>query len=96
MLSLQITRIVDRDFAGHVSVVPSTTGLHIAAEATSLSARGINAVLSRARQEDVFVRSLSYFSVDGPARAGIVLGYGGIDTDAIDEGLGRLRSCFGG
>jgi DNA-binding transcriptional MocR family regulator len=31
------------------------------------------------------------FRVTGPARSGLVLGYGNIETEHIDEGLHRLR-----
>jgi DNA-binding transcriptional MocR family regulator len=34
------------------------------------------------------------YGVDTPAPPGLVLGYGAIPTDRIDEGLDRLRRCF--
>jgi DNA-binding transcriptional MocR family regulator len=38
---------------------------------------------------------LSSFAVGENALAGIVLGYGGIATTDIQEGLRRLGKCFG-
>jgi hypothetical protein len=40
------------------------------------------------------VLSLSYHYLGGGARAGFLLGYGGIATTSIEEGLCRLRSCL--
>jgi DNA-binding transcriptional MocR family regulator len=34
--------------------------------------------------------------VTNEPRSGLVLGYGAIATENIDEGMRRLRSCFGG
>jgi DNA-binding transcriptional MocR family regulator len=36
------------------------------------------------------------FAVEGLPRSGLVLGYGAIATDQIEEGLRRLRRCFAG
>jgi DNA-binding transcriptional MocR family regulator len=36
------------------------------------------------------------YSVESAPRAGIVLGYGAIDTDRIEAGLERLRRAFDG
>jgi len=34
------------------------------------------------------------YGVDRPTRPGVVVGYGAIPTDRLDEGLRRLRGCF--
>ncbi len=82
------------DFADHLKLVPSSTGLHIAALSRKASVREITAVARRAMDAGVAFQRLSAFSVDGPPRAGVVLGYGGIATAQIPEGLRRLRKCF--
>jgi GntR family transcriptional regulator / MocR family aminotransferase len=89
-----ITKALTRDFAHHLEVVPSSAGLHIAAVAPKASAAQIGAVARRASEAGVEVQELSRFAVDGPALAGLVLGYGAIPTARIEEGLGRLRSAF--
>jgi DNA-binding transcriptional MocR family regulator len=50
--------------------------------------------VQRASAARVEVQQLSAFAFSGPAQAGLVLGYGAISTDHIEEGLRRLRSCF--
>jgi GntR family transcriptional regulator/MocR family aminotransferase len=83
-----------RDFADHLTVVPSTTGLHIAALARTASADQIGAVVRRASDTGVAVQELSRFGVDSPGPPGLLLGYGAIPTARIEDGLRRLRSCF--
>lgn len=90
----RILNILVRNFADHLAVVPSTTGLHVTGEALHASVEKINGVVRRALEKDVDVHPLSQFAIDVPPRAGIVLGYGAIHTDDIEEGLLRLRRCF--
>ena len=85
---------VSRDFADHLELMPSTTGLHIAALARTASARRIADVTHRAAGADVEIQTLSQFAVRGIERAGIVLGFGAIQTALIGDGLRRLRKCF--
>jgi GntR family transcriptional regulator / MocR family aminotransferase len=89
-----ITRILSRDFADHLELVPSSTGLHVTAFARRLSTQQLDAVQARAAERDVAVRVLSRLFVGKPTRAGLVLGYGAIDVTDIPEGLRRLRRCF--
>ena len=83
-----------RDFADHLTVVPSATGLHIAAVARTASADQIGVVVRRASDIGVVVQELSKFGVDSPGPPGLLLGYGPIPTARIEDGLRRLRSCF--
>ena len=89
-----ITKILSRDFARDLELVPSSTGLHVTALGRRMSTRQVIAVQSRAADLDVAVRVLSSLSVDRPSRVGLVLGYGAIDATNIGEGLRRLRQCF--
>ena len=82
------------NFGDHLELIPSTTGLHVAALARTASVEQIDAVACRAAQADVAVQRLSSFAVSGSARAGIVLGYGAIPAERIPEGLRRLRRFF--
>ena len=50
----------------------------------------IEALARRAAAADVAIQTLSSFAVGENALAGIVLGYGGIATTDIQEGLRRL------
>jgi len=90
-----VTSILTHDLADHVEVIPSAAGLHVTAVARTASAEEIGAVLRRASDAGVELHELSRFAVDTPARPGLVLGYGAISTANIEEGLRRLRTCFG-
>jgi GntR family transcriptional regulator/MocR family aminotransferase len=88
-----MTRILARDFADHVDVVPSVAGLHITAVAHA-SVDAIYDVVRRASAAGVQVQALARFAAGERRRAGLVLGYGAIATARIEEGLARLRRCF--
>lgn len=91
------TRIVEtirRDFADHLELVPSHTGLTLTALARTASVQQIAEIAARAASVGVQVNQLASFAVAQPAQAGIVLGYGGISTDQISDGLAHLRRCF--
>jgi DNA-binding transcriptional MocR family regulator len=87
-------RAISRDFSEHLEVIPSTTGLHVAALARKASAEQIAVVARRAADDGIAIQTLSAFAVRGTGRAGIVLGYGAIPAGQIQEGLRRLRKCF--
>jgi GntR family transcriptional regulator/MocR family aminotransferase len=89
-----ITEILARDFAEHLTVVPSVAGLHLTALARSASIEQISAVFDCATKRGVQVQRLAKFYFDQPARAGLLFGYGAIPTAKISEGLGKLRTCF--
>jgi GntR family transcriptional regulator / MocR family aminotransferase len=78
----------------HLEVVPSAAGLHVCALAPGLAVGTIAAVVRRASAAGVEALPLAMFAVDEPPRAGLVLGYGAIPTDRIEEGLSRLRSAL--
>jgi GntR family transcriptional regulator/MocR family aminotransferase len=90
----QVVAALTRRFADHLEVIPSVAGLHVTATARSLPADRIDAVLRRASAAGVEVLPLSMYRVDGPPRSGLVVGYGAIPTERIDEGMRRLRRCF--
>ena len=87
---------ISRDFADHLELIPSTTGLHLSALARRMSADQIAAVARRAAERGVAVQVLSRsFAAEPRAHAaGIMLGYGAIPTAHIEEGLRLLRACF--
>jgi GntR family transcriptional regulator/MocR family aminotransferase len=89
-----LVNTLTRDFADHLELIPSTTGLHVAALARTASVEQIAAVAQRATEQGVAFQMLSSFAAGRTARAGIVLGYGAITTEEIREGLRRLRRVF--
>jgi GntR family transcriptional regulator / MocR family aminotransferase len=90
-----IAKILLRDFARHLQIIPSTIGLHVTALAGRASAARIGAIAQRAFEAGVAVQELAKFGVDAPSPVGLVLGYGAIPAAHIEEGLRRLRACFG-
>jgi GntR family transcriptional regulator/MocR family aminotransferase len=89
-----LTTMVDDIFRGYLQLVPSSTGLHVAAYARGLSASLIDEIASRAEDLGVAIQRLSYHSIVGKQQAGVVLGYGAIQTDQIANGLRRLKASF--
>ena len=82
------------DFADHLDLIPSSTGLHVAAMARAASVARIEAVAQRALARGVAIQTLSRFAASDRAHAGIVLGYGAISSSDIERGLRILRECF--
>jgi GntR family transcriptional regulator/MocR family aminotransferase len=82
------------DFADHLDLIPSSTGLHVAARARTASVARIEVIAQRALARGVAIQTWSRFAASDRARAGIVLGYGGIRTSDIQRGLSILRECF--
>ena len=91
-----ITDGISTRFSGELRVVPSPVGLHVSATAAAAKPGDMEAVAQRALAAGVAVHPLSVFRVDGPARAGLVFGYGAIETEDIDDGLRRLVQAFHG
>jgi GntR family transcriptional regulator/MocR family aminotransferase len=90
-----VTRVLKRSFARDLRLVPSSVGLHVSAVASLASVDEIAAIVRRASAIGVECQPLSMFAVGDSPRAGLVLGYGAIDTAGIEVGLDRLRGCFG-
>jgi GntR family transcriptional regulator / MocR family aminotransferase len=80
--------------SGYLTPIPSAAGLHVSATARTASAGEMTDVAERALSAGVAVQPLSRFRITQPPRAGVVLGYGAIEADDIDEGLQRLSRAF--
>jgi GntR family transcriptional regulator/MocR family aminotransferase len=89
-----LTSEIKRNFGDCLDLVPSSTGLHVAAYARSASVDDIDAIKSRAFDLGVAIQTMTPCQVDRKPPAGLVLGYGAIETARIAEGLRRLRRCF--
>ncbi|MBC6446071.1 MocR-like pyridoxine biosynthesis transcription factor PdxR [Actinokineospora xionganensis] len=84
----RIVAVLERDFAGVATLVPSAAGLHVFAEtSTSLDARVAGA-------REVGVNTLEGLCEHTGGRSGFALGFGTIRYEEIDEGLARLRECL--
>jgi GntR family transcriptional regulator / MocR family aminotransferase len=78
-----------------VRVIPSVAGLHVAARFTDDSVDD-RAVVRRAAQRGVRVAALSDHHRDQPTRPGLVVGFGGIDAEALPDAMSRLVAAVRG
>ncbi len=62
----------------------------------ALLPRGVDdvAVARRAAQKGASARPLSVCYLRAPARGGLILGYGGVDIEAIRQAVGTLATCI--
>lgn len=90
----RIVERVARTMADTFELVPSSVGLHVAALARGRSVADVARALRHAQQDGVECYPLAMFSAADSPRAGVLLGYGSIAEDRIDEGLARLHAAF--
>src|SRR6266536_3351469 len=87
-----ILTVLRRDFAERLEVVPSTAGLHLAAWV-----RGdvdVPALVERAAAAGVRVEDMASYYGFGSGRPGLVIGYGGIAPEQIEDGLRLLGEVW--
>jgi len=92
----RVVATLTTQFADDLEVVGSSVGMHVCAIARAATVDQMAAVVGRASAAGVECHPLSMFAAGVAPRSGLVLGYGAIATEDIDEGMRRLRSCFGG
>jgi GntR family transcriptional regulator/MocR family aminotransferase len=91
-----IRSLLARDFSEQLEAIPAAAGLHLTTLARSGFADQLPAVLRRASGRGVEVHELSRIALSDVAGPGVMLGYGAIATDRIEEGLALLRQSFDG
>jgi GntR family transcriptional regulator / MocR family aminotransferase len=74
--------------------IPSTVGLHVSAYLRDGTKGDTGHLRRRAQAAGVGLFDFALFTKDGPVRPGIILGYGAIADDRVEEGLRRLRHCL--
>ncbi|HZC27975.1 MAG TPA: PLP-dependent aminotransferase family protein [Actinopolymorphaceae bacterium] len=88
----RITTNLATDFRAWLTPVPSVAGLHVAAHLYNGSDE---TVVEQARRVGVHLPALSWFAADRTdVQSGLVLGYGAIQTERIDEGMRKLRQIL--
>jgi GntR family transcriptional regulator / MocR family aminotransferase len=90
----RIMTILRRDLPEELEVLPASAGVHISALARTRSVDQLASVAKRALGAGVLVQLLASFAVGEVKRSGLLLGYGAIATEHIDEGLRRLTASF--
>jgi GntR family transcriptional regulator/MocR family aminotransferase len=81
-----------RDFADRLEVVPSTAGLHLAG--WPHGDVDVPALVERAASAGVRVEDMTEYYGFGPGRPGLVIGYGAIALDRIEDGLRLLGEAW--
>ncbi len=81
-------------FSDELQIVSSSVGLHIAARARRKSVDEILAVVQRASGLGVECFPLSMFAAGDSRLSGLLLGYGAIRREHIEQGLAALRRAF--
>lgn len=76
------------------AIVP-TAGIHLAAYLKQGQGLDEAALVRAAREQDIGLYGISSFHVGVPVRAGLLFGYGGIDTLRIDTALATLAGLLG-
>ncbi|GAA2998952.1 PLP-dependent aminotransferase family protein [Streptosporangium longisporum] len=90
----RILSTLGRDFSGLLEPVPSAAGLHLCAHLAPGAGTGTDRLRSRAARAGVAVDDLAPYHDAGPARPGLVIGYGSIPAERITPGLERLAESF--
>lgn len=85
----RITSTLERVFAGRLRLIPSAAGLHLCA----LSDDDLEPVAARASLAGAEVQTLSDLCGGYPGQ-GLVLGYGAIPVERIDDGLAALDRAW--
>jgi GntR family transcriptional regulator / MocR family aminotransferase len=89
-----IIAFVRQNLADELDVLPASAGVHVAALARRRSVSEVAAVAERASTRGVAMQELANFAVGDAKRSGLLLGYGLIATEHIDEGLRLLKASF--
>jgi GntR family transcriptional regulator / MocR family aminotransferase len=84
-----LVEAIHKQLGGKLEVIGAEAGMHLVA----LLRRGVSdlAVARKAAQMGVSAMPLSACYLKPPARGGLILGYGGTDTQQINEGIAKLR-----
>lgn len=90
----RIALILDRAFSQQLERIPNAAGLHLAAWTRAASQETVASWIAAAAERGVALHSISDFA-DGEVRPGVVLGFGAIPVDRIDDGLRQLRVVLG-
>jgi GntR family transcriptional regulator/MocR family aminotransferase len=89
-----ITRILTRDFAAELAILPSFAGLHLTTVTRTASLERMDQLFTCAAARGMQLQRLAKFYFEQPKRAGLLFGYGAISTAQIQDAFVALRSCF--
>jgi GntR family transcriptional regulator/MocR family aminotransferase len=84
---------VEAAFADTLRLGPSETGLHVCAYLPEAASDSV--ISARAAKAGLHVPPLSACYIGPKKQSGLILGYGGVDVDAIRQGINRLACAAG-
>jgi GntR family transcriptional regulator/MocR family aminotransferase len=99
----RIATELDGPLARWLEPIPSAAGLHLSAYLKDGATEDLRRLVARTKAEGIELYDLNQrptlvpagvLSRQWPARPVLLLGYGGIPTSRLDEGLRRLRGCL--
>jgi GntR family transcriptional regulator/MocR family aminotransferase len=90
----RLLEAIDRELAPWVRVVPSVAGLHVFAEFVDGVPFTGDRVVDAALSEGVGIQSAEAFARSDARRAGLVVGFGTIESAHIATGIHRLAGVF--
>jgi GntR family transcriptional regulator/MocR family aminotransferase len=85
-----IHRVLRRDFKDRLELVPSTAGLHL----TCWTTADVPALVRRAAEAGVRVEDVAGYYGFAPARPALVIGYGAMELNRIEDGLRLLDEVW--
>ncbi|MBB6186851.1 PLP-dependent aminotransferase family protein [Rhodanobacter sp. MP7CTX1] len=87
-----LVEAIANQMGDRLEVIGAEAGMQLVA----LLPHGVDdeAVARKAAKVGVSARPLSRCYLNPPARGGLILGYGGANTDEIREGIRKLKTCF--
>ena len=91
----RIVEILSRDLAGRLTPLPSSGGLHLAALLPERDDVRDRLIAQRAYAAGIAVLPLSNHYIGQRQRPGLLIGYGAIPSERIEQGLRRLSDCLG-
>jgi GntR family transcriptional regulator/MocR family aminotransferase len=86
----RLLEAIDREFGDAVRVVPSVAGLHVGLEFAPVVQADGRRIADAARADGIGVRSFEDFAAGPSPRRGLVIGYGVVQFEHIDDGVRRL------
>jgi GntR family transcriptional regulator/MocR family aminotransferase len=77
-----------------LDLIPSAAGLHVSARVRPGTSLDTAALRARATERGVEILDFSQCATGSKDRPGVLVGYGAIPTNRVDEGLRRLHGCL--
>ena len=90
----RIAMVLERVFRPHLRPIPTAAGLHLAATCEGATHETVAEWIMACEKEGVALQSVGEFAL-GDVLPGVMLGFGAIPLERIDEGLRRLRMVIG-